>query len=109
MRKDAALRSLSRITLNTADRVLKARRSPLDYMLRIMWDETVAPERRDQMAIAAAPYVHARLAQVRHVAEDNSGLGHLLLAEKELAAAVLGRVKRAEETKVIDVSASQTD
>jgi hypothetical protein len=34
---------------------------PLAYMLRIMRDETQSNDRRDSMAIAAAPYVHAKL------------------------------------------------
>jgi hypothetical protein len=37
---------------------------PLDYMLRIMRDETVDPERRDHMAKAAAPFLHAKLPAV---------------------------------------------
>lgn len=34
--------------------------SPLDYMLTVMNDRDSDSERRDRMAIAAAPYVHAR-------------------------------------------------
>lgn len=34
--------------------------SPLEYMLGVMNDETVDGPRRDRMAIAAAPFVHAR-------------------------------------------------
>ncbi|WP_371074637.1 MULTISPECIES: hypothetical protein [unclassified Sinorhizobium] len=34
--------------------------SPLDYMLTVMNDDKSDSERRDRMAIAAAPYVHAR-------------------------------------------------
>jgi hypothetical protein len=44
--------------------ILEAQESgelPLDYMLRVMRDETATDERRDMMAIAAAPYMHARL------------------------------------------------
>jgi hypothetical protein len=33
---------------------------PLDYMLEVMNDQTADPSRRDRMAIAAAPFVHAR-------------------------------------------------
>ena len=47
---------------------------PLDYMLRIMRDESVEPSRRDEMAKAAAPYVHPKLAAIenRHgVTEEN--------------------------------------
>jgi hypothetical protein len=35
---------------------------PLDFMLRVMRDKTAADARRDEMARAAAPYLHARLA-----------------------------------------------
>lgn len=35
-------------------------KNPLDYMLAVMNDEGVDPSRRDRMAVAAAPYVHAR-------------------------------------------------
>ena len=33
---------------------------PLEYMLLVMNDPAAEPERRDRLAIAAAPYVHAR-------------------------------------------------
>lgn len=42
---------------------------PLDYMLRVMRDRTVDFSRRDEMARAAAPYVHARLAAIEHSGE----------------------------------------
>ena len=35
--------------------------TPLEYMLRVMRDQTQEYPRRDEMAKAAAPYVHARL------------------------------------------------
>lgn len=34
--------------------------SPLDYMLTVMNSDDIDSERRDRMAIAAAPYVHAK-------------------------------------------------
>jgi hypothetical protein len=34
--------------------------SPLDYMLGVMRDTEADPARRDRMAQAAAPYVHAK-------------------------------------------------
>jgi hypothetical protein len=37
-----------------------ANMDPLDYMLKVMNDEDAEPERRDRMAIAAAPFVHPR-------------------------------------------------
>lgn len=43
---------------------LEGGESPLDYMLRVMRDEGQAEDRRDDMAKAAAPYVHAKLSSV---------------------------------------------
>ena len=37
-----------------------ANMDPLDYMLKVMNDPDAEPERRDRMAIAAAPFVHPR-------------------------------------------------
>lgn len=34
--------------------------SPLDYMLTVMNDDEADKDRRDRMAVAAAPYVHAK-------------------------------------------------
>lgn len=41
----------------------KSGMSPLEYMLAIMNDETVDGLRRDRMAVAAAPYVHPKVAE----------------------------------------------
>jgi hypothetical protein len=38
--------------------------TPLEYMLAVMRDPNVDPDRRDRMATAAAPYIHPRLAAV---------------------------------------------
>jgi hypothetical protein len=41
--------------------------TPLEYMLQVMRDPLVDPERRDDMAKAAAPYVHGKIAtQLEH-------------------------------------------
>lgn len=34
--------------------------TPLEYMLSVMNDRSGDPDRRDKMAIAAAPYLHAK-------------------------------------------------
>ena len=36
------------------------KKNPLEYMLSVMNDPTVSEERRDRLAIAAAPFVHPR-------------------------------------------------
>lgn len=38
----------------------KSKLNPLDYMLAVMNDDEADAARRDRMAIAAAPFVHAR-------------------------------------------------
>jgi len=44
-----------------ADREARKRDlSPLEYMLEVMNDPETPPDRRDRMAVAAAPYVHAK-------------------------------------------------
>lgn len=40
--------------------------TPLDYMLGVMRDTSIDVDRRDDMAKAAAPYVHPKLAAVEH-------------------------------------------
>ncbi len=40
--------------------------APLDYMLKVMRNPKIDMARRDEMAKAAAPYVHPRLAAVAH-------------------------------------------
>ena len=37
---------------------------PLEYMLAVMRDEQAEAHRRDEMAKAAAPYIHPRLATI---------------------------------------------
>jgi len=44
--------------------------TPLDYMLRVMRDDEAPKKRRDDMAKAAAPYVHPRLAALGHSGKD---------------------------------------
>ena len=39
-------------------------KTPLEYMLSVMNDDDQEPTRRDRMAMAAAPYVHARASDV---------------------------------------------
>lgn len=40
--------------------------TPLDYLLGVLRDDTKSEETRIDVAKAAAPYVHARLAAVEH-------------------------------------------
>lgn len=40
--------------------------TPLQYMLRVMNDEASEKPRRDDMAKAAAPYIHPKQATIEH-------------------------------------------
>ena len=62
---------------------------PLAYMLQVMNDPRAPPERRDRMAIAAAPFVHPRVTEAAkgkkamqqleaHTAHAGSGWEELL-------------------------------
>lgn len=42
---------------------------PLDYMLRVMRDPEQPAARRDDMAKAAAPFLHAKLQTIQHSGE----------------------------------------
>ena len=52
----------NRVTAELQAAVAASGETPLDYMLRVMRDATMEHPRRDEMAKAAAPYVHAKLA-----------------------------------------------
>lgn len=67
----------------TQERLAKIEASgllPLDYMLNVLRDEEESAERRDDMAKAAAPYVHARLANVNAKHDVTDALADLLKA-----------------------------
>ena len=44
--------------------------TPLDYMLRLMRDPNVEESRRDRLAVAAAPYVHAKVGEAGKKEKD---------------------------------------
>ncbi|MDH5667224.1 MAG: hypothetical protein OEY86_04350 [Nitrospira sp.] len=46
---------------------------PLDYMLKVMRDEKQPMEVRLEMAKAAAPYCHPKLAAVEHTGKGDGG------------------------------------
>ena len=61
--------------------------APLDYMIRVMRDKSAPVERRDEMAKAAAPYVHPRLAAVEY-AGTLSGKPPEQMTDEELLAII---------------------
>lgn len=59
--------------------------TPADYMLRVMRDRSVDHDRRDKMAVAAAPYVHAKLAAIEHTGKDGGPIETIDLSDSEAA------------------------
>jgi hypothetical protein len=59
--------------VNPAASTAATTESPLDYMLRIMRDPAQDDDRRDAMAKAALPYIHARLTSIDGQVADNEG------------------------------------
>ncbi len=76
--------------------------TPLDYMLRVMRDPASDDERRDQMAKAAAPYVHPRLAAIQHTGKDGGPIGHANISDTELARAIAFTLAKAVQAKPIE-------
>jgi hypothetical protein len=54
----------TRRTREIAERAIAEGVPPLEYMLAVMRDEQADLHRRDEMAKAAAPYIHPRLATI---------------------------------------------
>lgn len=51
-------------TREIAEQVVKSGLTPLEYMMRVVRNGRADPGRRDDMAKAAAPYVHPRLTSI---------------------------------------------
>jgi hypothetical protein len=66
--------SLNRTTKEQREAVAQSGETPLDFMLRVMRDKTADQSRREAMAVAAAPYVHARLASTSVVSDNQHHL-----------------------------------
>ena len=62
----------NRVTSDMRQAIAESGETPLDYMIRVMRDETTEPSRRDDMARAAAPYLHPRLSAVDLTSKDSS-------------------------------------
>ena len=65
--------SLTRRTREIAEQAAGDGITPLEYMLTVMRDSDEPPERRDEMAKAAAPCMHPRLASVEQQISGKDG------------------------------------
>jgi hypothetical protein len=66
--------TLNKRTEAMLDEIASTGETPLQYMLRVMRDPEASPARRDAMAVAAAPYVHSKLAQVDATAQEKQNI-----------------------------------
>lgn len=60
-RQKGVLNKDTKVSRDILRKEIKAGETPLEYMMRVMRDETVEKPRRDEMAKSAAPYMHAKL------------------------------------------------
>lgn len=72
-RKPGVVTKAKQLAILRAKEAAEAGTSPLEYMLEVM-RTSKDPKRRDAMAIAAAPYLHPRLASVEHKGNEESPL-----------------------------------
>jgi hypothetical protein len=85
--------SATKRTQEIAKAALAEGTQPLEYMLNVMRDPGADEKRRDQMAIAAASFVHPRLAAVTaDVKADVDATHHLKLEAASEVARRLGRI-----------------
>jgi hypothetical protein len=71
--------SLNKVTSEMKVAIAASGETPLDYMLRVMRDPKADAHRRDDMAKAAAPYIHPRLASLEQSVETET-VQHIILA-----------------------------
>ncbi len=84
--------------------------SPLEYMLKVMRDPETLPQRRDDMAKAAAPYMHARLAAVdpeTGKAVDQPQV-NIMVAARQVALLLQKAHKRLEQGDSVETVPSST-
>ena len=65
-------------TREIADKAAQEGITPLEYMLAVMRDETAETAHRHDMAKAAAPYIHPRLAAMEHKGPDGGPIRHVV-------------------------------
>jgi hypothetical protein len=83
-------RGLSDLNDEAVVQSVQSGETPLEYMLRIMRDPTQAVKRRDEMARAAAPYIHARLMAAKMEPKPEKNLADL--SRQELKARMIRRM-----------------
>ena len=78
--------SLNKVTSEMKAAIAASGETPLEYMLRIMRDEAAESTRRDDMAKAAAPYLHPRISSVEHIGDNEAFRKAADMSDDDLAA-----------------------
>ena len=96
--------SVNKASQEAREKVVATGETPLDYMMRVMRDKSAEHQRRDDMAKAAAPYVHPKLSAIEHTGKDGGPIETVDLTDTELArriafALTKGAQEQATETK----------
>lgn len=65
-------------TREIANKAAESGLTPLEYLISVMQDETNERKERVSAAIAAAPYIHPRLAAIEHSGEGGGPINHSL-------------------------------
>lgn len=68
----------NKVTRQQQEAIAASGETPLEYMLRILRDPSIDNSRRDDMAKAAAPYVHPRLTAMDISGRLEIGIGSKL-------------------------------
>lgn len=74
--------SVNRATAEARQKVIETGETPLEYMVRVYRDVTADEARRDDMAKAAAPYIHNRLQAVEHTGKDGGDINIVAKIER---------------------------
>lgn len=77
----------NKATAKLVEEVRATGETPLEYKLRVMRDPTVDHDRRDKMAIAAAPFIHPKLAAIEHTGKDGGAIEMEVLDVTDIEAA----------------------
>jgi hypothetical protein len=64
--------SLNKVSSEMKAAIAASGETPLEYMLRVMRDPNSDAHRRDEMAKAAAPHIHPRLASIEQSVETET-------------------------------------
>jgi hypothetical protein len=57
--------------------------TPLEYMMAVMRDPNTSDARRDRMARDAAPYMHAKLANIEHAGNGGGPIQFVISKDDE--------------------------